>query len=681
MPLAALIVGGIGFYASGEIRRDVESLREADLRAVELGAAALDDALERVTRDLAFVAAHPELHRLLDAPTAATRARLARDFTNFVGSMGRYAQLRWIDGEGRERVRVEMHDGVAREVPDERLQDKSDRYYFRAALGLEPGTVFVSPLDLNVENGEIERPFKPMIRVATAVSDAAGAKRGIVVLNYFGNDLLQHFARASMGIGDRAMLLNAEGFWLKSPIAEDQWGFMLGRAEATLARRDAAAWAMIAGGDRGQAVLAGALWTWRTVRPLDAGMVSSSASAPPGAPSRRALDAEDYVWKVVAQLPASALARPREVVLARLLLPALALLALAALGSWRLALAWRRQADAEAALREANRDLRKRVDERTQALNQKVHALIESDARFRTTFETAAVGMARVSPMGRFIEINQAFCDLIGYSREEILSNAFSFQQITYPEDLDADLQHVDRLLRGEGDHYEMEKRYIRKDGSCVWANLSVALVRDAKGAPRYFVSSVSDLSERKRLEAELLATANSDFLTGLANRRHFMEKLADELARVKRGDGARSGLLMLDLDFFKRVNDRHGHAVGDELLRHFAVLASHELRRIDTVGRIGGEEFAIILPGADADATMVFAERLRRRVMDAPMSVGDQQIDLTVSIGVAVISALDGNHEDALIRADKALYRAKANGRNRVECAHERERAAPASS
>ena len=123
----------------------------------------------------------------------------------------------------------------------------------------------------------------------------------------------------------------------------------------------------------------------------------------------------------------------------------------------------------------------------------------------------------------------------------------------------------------------------------------------------------------------------------------------------------------MLDSDHFKRVNDTFGHATGDNVLRHLAVLMKKGLRKVDIAGRVGGEEFAIILPGADLPAAEVFAERLRKKVAGTPMAQEDRAIPLTVSIGVTGMKASDTSADDALVRADRALYRAKERGRNKV--------------
>ena len=178
------------------------------------------------------------------------------------------------------------------------------------------------------------------------------------------------------------------------------------------------------------------------------------------------------------------------------------------------------------------------------------------------------------------------------------------------------------------------------------------------------------DITKRKCAEDELRQLASTDSLTGLPNRRHFIAQLEEELARVQRHDALRAAVLMLDLDHFKLINDRHGHATGDAVLQHFATLIGEGLRKIDSVGRIGGEEFAIILAGADAAAALSFAERLRLKVEQTPLMQEGRPIPVTVSIGISAMSAADVSADAALIRADQALYRAKQAGRNRVEAA-----------
>ncbi|MFC7051947.1 GGDEF domain-containing protein [Hansschlegelia quercus] len=175
------------------------------------------------------------------------------------------------------------------------------------------------------------------------------------------------------------------------------------------------------------------------------------------------------------------------------------------------------------------------------------------------------------------------------------------------------------------------------------------------------------DVTEQRRLEAELRATASTDSLTGLFNRRAFVER-ADAAVAASRSTQAPLSVLMIDIDHFKAINDRFGHAVGDQVLKTVAQRASEGLRREDVFARLGGEEFAVLLPGADrAQATMI-ASRLHAAISNAPMTVNGHTIGVTVSVGGAMLRGSDLDADVLVDRADGGLYAAKANGRNRIE-------------
>ncbi len=183
-------------------------------------------------------------------------------------------------------------------------------------------------------------------------------------------------------------------------------------------------------------------------------------------------------------------------------------------------------------------------------------------------------------------------------------------------------------------------------------------------------VACLSRRSARQRLRIHTLEKAALvDALTGLANRRHFDERLSDELCRA-RAIGLPLSLLVLDIDHFKRVNDTHGHGVGDIVLKQVATLIATESRHLDTVCRVGGEEFAVIVPGLEGAFAAVSAERLRRAVADSVILIeGAEEVRVTVSLGLATLRP--GETADLLFRrADIALYGAKHGGRDRVSVA-----------
>lgn len=178
------------------------------------------------------------------------------------------------------------------------------------------------------------------------------------------------------------------------------------------------------------------------------------------------------------------------------------------------------------------------------------------------------------------------------------------------------------------------------------------------------------DITERKRFEIELQELATTDGLTGLPNRRHFVSRLQEEIARAHRMTNYQSSVLMLDVDYFKKINDTHGHIAGDQVLREFAAVIRKNLRKVDMAGRLGGEEFAVILPGASPEAATIQAERLRLEIRSASFVTDKAVIPVTVSIGVTSIMASDDAPDAVLGRVDRALYMAKENGRDRVEMA-----------
>ena len=176
----------------------------------------------------------------------------------------------------------------------------------------------------------------------------------------------------------------------------------------------------------------------------------------------------------------------------------------------------------------------------------------------------------------------------------------------------------------------------------------------------------MNDITERKALEGELRRLANTDMLTGIANRRSFMESLRREIMRARRY-GRPLSLLMLDVDHFKRINDTHGHPCGDEVLKKLAVTVRETLRDSDLFGRIGGEEFAVALPETPLAGALQNAERVRAEVGRAVVSFGGREIRFAVSIGAAALADGGEDMEGLFSRVDAALYRAKEGGRNRV--------------
>ena len=203
-------------------------------------------------------------------------------------------------------------------------------------------------------------------------------------------------------------------------------------------------------------------------------------------------------------------------------------------------------------------------------------------------------------------------------------------------------------------------------DRGYVWILVS-AIPLFERGTLKEVYASFEDITERVLLAQELAMQAATDFLTGAANRRRFTERLNEEHQRLGRNRSLHSSVMALDLDHFKRINDTFGHAAGDAVLKHAADVVSQTIRRTDLFGRVGGEEFAVLLPDTGVEEATRLAERVRQRLADAPLPLGAETVRVTVSIGVSAIDPDDPGPETALLRADQALYQGKLEGRNTV--------------
>jgi diguanylate cyclase (GGDEF)-like protein/PAS domain S-box-containing protein len=271
--------------------------------------------------------------------------------------------------------------------------------------------------------------------------------------------------------------------------------------------------------------------------------------------------------------------------------------------------------------------------------------------RFRVAFENAPIGMGLVHPNGSWLQVNAAFCRLLGYSEEELLT--LKLADLTVPGDA---VVQVD-----ESEETRSETRYLRADGSPLFVAVSTTLVRGPDETPLYYVLQVEDIGDRKQTERELRRLADHDSLTGLLNRRGFMEGLRRELRRMERR-GEYGALVLLDLDNFKLVNDTAGHLAGDQVLRATAEVLRRRLRATDVIGRLGGDEFAALVLNVTPRQASEIAAETAETLRSMSVTAGDTTIEVAASIGVVAIDEMRYENEDELLAAaDRAMYRVKS--------------------
>lgn len=293
-------------------------------------------------------------------------------------------------------------------------------------------------------------------------------------------------------------------------------------------------------------------------------------------------------------------------------------------------------------------------------------ALHDSEARFRAVFEGAAIGIGIADLEGNILQINGALQGMFGGSEQTVRSRKVT--EWTHPDDAPQTWKLYDELVRGEREHYHVEKAFYRPDGTVLWTNLTVSLLRDADGQPQYQLALMEDTTERRLLNLRLRYEATHDALTGLPNRTLFFERLEKA---VTAGEGQRFGLCYLDLDGFKTINDSLGHAAGDRLLVEVADrLQSCATAPGEMVARLGGDEFVALTTGPDTEDEV---DELAARIMHAliaPVSVDGRELTVRGSIGIVEGPAGERGPAEVLRSADITMYRAKSAGGNRFELA-----------
>ena len=279
----------------------------------------------------------------------------------------------------------------------------------------------------------------------------------------------------------------------------------------------------------------------------------------------------------------------------------------------------------------------------------------------RSTLESSPIGIAVCSADGSFTQVNRALCEMLGRDADDLLGKTLS--RFTHPADDCGDFAAV---LSGALVMQESECRYQRSDGSWIWGHCNMVLLRDdATSIPRGVLVQLQDITERRRATEQLAHAATHDWLTGLANRQAFTERLT--LAADQVAFPGPSAMIFVDVDDFKAVNDTYGHEIGDRLLREVAARVSAAIRPQDFAARLGGDEFVVHCPALrDPQEASDIAANILEALLKPPYRAGTETVHLSASIGVTYATQCDASR--LMARADRAMYRAKQRGRARIE-------------
>jgi diguanylate cyclase (GGDEF)-like protein/PAS domain S-box-containing protein len=291
-------------------------------------------------------------------------------------------------------------------------------------------------------------------------------------------------------------------------------------------------------------------------------------------------------------------------------------------------------------------------------------SLQASEMRFRQLVENADDVIAVIHRGGTVDYISPNCAVLLGYSPSRVAGSRYA--DLVHPDDRARFLAYVQAVLGGEKPVGGVDYRLQHDNGRWVWQTASAAPLPSADGSIDAVIAISRDISRRHEMEAEIRKLAHFDPVTGLPNRQEFTERLeqAIDMARAERESLA---LLFIDLDRFKPVNDMHGHAVGDELLRQVGARLSHEVRASDLVARLGGDEFTVLLRSASRTQDAMQVARKLCRVLEMPFLLGSLRVEISASAGVALFPEHGRTPAALLAAADKAMYAAKSSGRNQA--------------
>ena len=267
----------------------------------------------------------------------------------------------------------------------------------------------------------------------------------------------------------------------------------------------------------------------------------------------------------------------------------------------------------------------------------------------------------------KIVFVNPAFEKLMGYRADEVIGENPKFLQGPATEDK---TRYQIRQAMRDNKSIRTQILNYAKDGNELWLDINFVPLFDENGALAYYAAIERDLTEHKKLQFELEDMAKTDGLTGMANRQAFMERANSEFNRARRYSRSLS-VIMIDIDHFKSINDQYGHAAGDQVLRQLGQHCHNRLRDSDFLGRIGGEEFALLLPDTPQDSAFHVAERMREQLSKTTIALDNGiTLEITASFGVASVNEEDADFNAMLHRADAAMYNAKHGGRNQVKSA-----------
>ena len=507
IPLTLLVVLA-AVYLFNQAVDDQKALLKADASLnVVSGGRAIERSLDDTVEDTLYLASIPGWMEAKKISKAGMET-LYRNFVTFCLTHPTYLRLRWIDENGREMFRINNLYGHVRITDASQLGNKSDRFYFTESVALDPGKVYVSPMQLEIENKKVITPYRPIIRIATPVFDAHEHRQGVLAITVAATDLLARIGAGNGVSKSQNMLLNSDGYWLKSDKPDEAWGFMFDKSR-TLGGRYPAVWKKISAADSGQFEDNSGIWSFGTVYPLKSKRVTPDDVV---FSVRTSVDPDKYFWKVVSFVPKKQIWELSSKVMWSTALYSSGMLLLLLVGCWYFVKMRFSQLKAQQDLSVAAAEYSKQL------------ALRDSEARIYAILHTIADGIISFSENGTIEEFSANAERIFGYSSDEVVGQNISMLMPKSDSWL-RDMLRVSKEAGVAGGDREIAGQH--KNGNTFPLELAVSEMM--LGGQRHYTCMVRDITRRKRNQQELMA-AKQDAEQASQAKSYFLANMSHEI-------------------------------------------------------------------------------------------------------------------------------------------------------
>lgn len=597
--------------ATTNIDKELQLKAEEELTRKQAELTAYTTGLEEY---IAAISKSEALNRFIVNPTEENR-RIAVDLLYTLASIDfPVMQLRYIDRNGMEQLRVDKSPGQVKPVivPEDKLQDKSDRYYFKEVLQLPPNNFWYSRLDLNIENQQIEIPFKPVLRIATPIYTYQRLQ-GMVVLNAHAKNFLSHFSQSSFF---HVTLIDQDGYYIadNNTNQDRSWSRYLQTGHTLHDTLPEQAGSILASGGHTKIEKYGVVFAASLANYLQKDKAILILT--PKEETLQSMKDERQQGASLIILIICALSLPLSFFISRL--PA---------------------------------QLYQKLSKQNDVLTEYFELIDTNIISCITDLE------------GNFLDISSAFASISGYDKKTLLKS--NYELLYHPDTADTFYANIWQGIAA-GQIWNGEVRHSNRDGDTYWTEVAIYPKRNEHGRITACSAIHHDITDRKNIER----LSVTDDLTGLYNRRFFNITIVRELNRAQR-ENKRLSFAMLDVDYFKQYNDHYGHQKGDEVLTAIGQTLSHKLGRgSDSCFRLGGEEYGIIFIDLSPADSLRFIEDIRISIENIGIEHRWSEVAdvVTISAGLLSVTPGPGVTVDTIYRkADEALYQAKALGRNQV--------------